>query len=63
VPYYQYNCECGEEIDRYCSLDNIKRKVKCPKCGKMAPKAVICPNAIVRHRLTEPARKGRGRGF
>jgi len=64
MPTYEYKCECGELIENDSPMNNIKRRVKCPACGKMAPKAIMRPNQIVRHRYIDNSpRKGRGRGF
>jgi len=59
---YEYECECGEEIERTNSMADMKKTVKCPKCGKMAKRAIRNRTAIVRHRLGE-ARIGRGKGY
>ena len=58
---YEYQCVCGEEIERTSSMADMKKRAKCPKCGKMAPRAISQRTAIVRHRLGE-ARIGRGKG-
>jgi putative FmdB family regulatory protein len=62
MPVYEYKCTCGEEIERTAPMIEMKKRVKCPKCGKMASRAIVCPNAIVHHRLGE-ARIGRGKGY
>jgi putative FmdB family regulatory protein len=61
MPLYEYKCECGEKMTRITSMSDMKKCVKCSKCGKMAPRFILCPNAIVRHRLGE-SRIGRGKG-
>lgn len=61
MPTYEYACECGEQIEREFRMSEMKQTVKCPKCGKMAKRAIVNRNAIVRHRFGEP-RIGRGRG-
>lgn len=64
---YQYKCECGEVIERDFPIAERKQRVKCPKCGKMAERAILsCPNAICRYSLFERnlgnPRVNRGKG-
>jgi putative FmdB family regulatory protein len=64
VPSYDYVCECGEQFERVSSMAEMKSKLKCPVCGKMAKRAIGRPNAIVRHRYIDNIpRKNRGRGY
>ena len=58
---YEYQCECGEVIERDYPMTQMKKKVRCA-CGKMAPRKFAVTNAIVRHRLGDP-RIGRGKGI
>jgi putative FmdB family regulatory protein len=66
LPTYDYRCDCGEVVERNFPMDDIKQKVKCPACGKMAKKAVACPNAICRYSYFERSqgnpRVNRGKG-
>lgn len=61
MPEYSYQCKCGYKFDRFFTWAGMKLKQKCPECGKMAPRAIVAPNAIVRQRLGSP-RIGRGKG-
>lgn len=61
MPKYEYLCSCGHTTSRESSMYNMKRKVKCSVCGKMAKKTFSKVNALVRHRLGDP-RIGRGKG-
>lgn len=37
----EYKCECGNKIEMlYKKSEDIKDKLKCKKCGKMAKKAI-----------------------
>jgi putative FmdB family regulatory protein len=63
MPAYDYECECGEVVEKIFPMTKQAKRVKCPKCGKMAKRTITVPNGIVRHRLMETARKGRGRGY
>lgn len=67
MPSYEYVCSCGNEMEKEFSMSNMKSKVKCNKCGKMAKRAFRNRNAIIRHsfydRSRGAARVGRGRGF
>ena len=68
LPTYDYKCECGEEIEKTCSMADRKDKVKCSKCGKMAPRkwGGTFPNVICRYSLFERSagnpRVNRGKG-
>lgn len=59
---YEYVCVCGEEFEKTSSMKDMKPKVKCPKCGKMAKRAIKNRTGIVRTRFYDTARLGRGRG-
>jgi len=63
---YEFKCECGEVQTRDFAMDKIKKRVKCPVCGKMAKKVWSKPNAIARYSLIDrsrgDARIGRGKG-
>lgn len=70
MPRYDFSCECGEVIEREFAMSEVKGKVKCPSCGKMAKRVWGLPNQIVRTSMYERAswkngypRAGRGRGF
>ncbi len=58
MPDYSYQCVCGNTFDRFFMWKDMKLKQKCD-CGKMASRAIVAPNTIVRQRLGSP-RKGRG---
>lgn len=68
LPTYDYKCECGEITERTSSMADRKDKVKCPKCGKMAPRmwGGTFPNVICRYSLFERSagnpRVNRGKG-
>ena len=59
---YEYACKCGHEFERESSMAGMKPKVKCPECGKQAPRAIVNRTGIVRTRFYDTARLGRGRG-
>lgn len=65
---YDYQCECGEVIERTCPMGEAKEKVKCPACGKMAPRkwGGAFPNVICRYSYFERSagnpRVNRGKG-
>lgn len=59
---YEYKCACGHEFERVFGMADMKRKVKCPECGKQAPRAIVNRTGIVRTRFYDTARQGRGRG-
>jgi putative FmdB family regulatory protein len=61
MPEYSYKCQCDHTFERIFTMTEVKAKQKCPECGKMAARAVVAPNAIVRQRLGSP-RIGRGKG-
>jgi putative FmdB family regulatory protein len=61
MPEYSYQCVCGNKFERIFSMADMKPKVRCPECRKMAPRAIVAPNAIVRQRYGSP-RTGRGMG-
>jgi len=44
MPAYDYQCECGEVIERTYPMTKQPKKVKCPVCGKMAKKAFSMPS-------------------
>lgn len=48
-----YECKCGEIVERSFPMDAMKQRVKCPACGKMASKVMPCPNAICRYSYME----------
>ena len=68
MPLYEYRCNCGETIERTCSMNNMKKKVKCPVCGKMASRsfnnfpAVQCRYSYFERSQGNP-RATRGRGY
>lgn len=59
---YEYKCSCGHEFEREFSMKDMKPKVKCPECGKLAPRAICNRTGICRQRFYDTARQGRGRG-
>jgi putative FmdB family regulatory protein len=61
MPEYSYTCKCDHTFHRVFTVADMKAKQKCPECGKMASRAIVAPNAIVRQRLGSP-RIGRGKG-
>jgi len=62
MPRYDYVCDCGHQFERTFTMLEMKSKIKCSECGKMAKRAIGMPNAIVRHRYIDNSpRKGRGR--
>lgn len=62
MPRYDYVCDaCGNEFEREFSMADMKHKLKCPSCGKMARRAIGMVNAIIRHRYLDQSRKGRGK--
>jgi putative FmdB family regulatory protein len=44
MPQYTYQCECGEIIERINPMSEVKAKVRCPKCKKMAGRKWEVPN-------------------
>ena len=39
MPYYEYECACGQKCVEKHSMDNIPKRTKCPKCtGKAVRK-------------------------
>lgn len=61
---YTYECSCGNEMEKEFSMSDMKKRVKCDKCGKMAKRAFRGVNMIVRHSFYDRSRGvGRGRGF
>lgn len=62
MPTYEYKCACGHYFECESSMKDMKPKVKCPECGKMAPRAIVNRTGIVRTRFYDTARLGRGRG-
>jgi putative FmdB family regulatory protein len=68
VPTYEYKCKCGEHVDRVSTMAEMKSKVKCPACGKMAPRclssfpAVQCRYSYLERTQGNP-RATRGRGY
>ena len=71
MPDYDYECKCGNVEEREFSMDNVKAKVKCSKCGKMAVRMFSKPNKRVCYRGPDAmanitgfnARRNRGRGW
>jgi putative FmdB family regulatory protein len=72
MAYYDYECDnCGTVTEREFAMETVKKKVKCPNCGKMANRVWGRPNAIVRYRGMDAmanisgknARRNRGRGW
>lgn len=59
---YEYVCKCGHEFEKDCPMAEMKPKVKCPECGKLAPRAFKARTGICRQRFYDTARQGRGRG-
>jgi len=62
MPTYEYKCKCGKEFEKESSMADMKPKVKCPECGKLAPRAIRNRTGICRTRFYDTARQGRGRG-
>lgn len=62
MPQYEYACKCGHEFEKESSMKDMQPKVKCPECGKQAPRAIKNRTGIVRTRFYDTARLGRGRG-
>ena len=45
----EYQCECGNKFDKmYKSSNDIKGKVKCKLCGKMAKKTIPLVNFVMK---------------
>ena len=45
MPLYKYECtHCGTVTENTCSMNEVKSKVKCSNCGKMAPRLWQVPN-------------------
>ncbi|MHA2063277.1 MAG: FmdB family zinc ribbon protein [Candidatus Thorarchaeota archaeon] len=38
MPTYGYKCECGEEMEDFALMSQMKETVTCTKCGKDAPR-------------------------
>ena len=62
MPQYEYECPEGHEFELTSSMSEMKRKAKCPECGKMAKRAIRNRTGICRTRFYDTARQGRGRG-
>ena len=60
---YLYECDsCGALTEREFRMADRRKRVMCA-CGKMARRAIVSPNAIIRHRYIDNSpRKGRGNG-
>jgi len=56
---YQYECDCGEKIDREFSMGKALQSIKC-KCGKKAYRSYSLSISVPEP--TDIAREGRGRG-
>lgn len=68
MPKYDFKCECGEKIERDAPMSEAPKKVKCPKCGKMADRdwsagfpAVQCRYSYFERAAGNP-RVNRGKG-
>lgn len=69
MPTYEYKCKhCGAVVDRYFAMGEAKDKVKCPECGKQAPRnwgasfpAVQCRYSYFERAAGNP-RVNRGKG-
>jgi predicted nucleic acid-binding Zn ribbon protein len=63
---YEYECECGEVTTRDYPMGKAKSKVKCPECGKMAPRKIAMPAVQCRYSYFERSagnpRVNRGKG-
>ena len=66
MPKYTYVCSCGEVIERYTPMTEVKAKVRCPKCKKMAVRKWEVPNFkcvySYMERINGNPRVTRGRG-
>lgn len=52
MPTYDYACKCGEKIQRTSTMADMKKKVKCPVCGKMAERDLAASFPAVRCRYS-----------
>jgi putative FmdB family regulatory protein len=70
MPTYDYKCVCGETLQRTNPMSEMKQKVKCPACGKMAGRdlgasfpAVQCRYSYMDRQVNKNPRATRGRGY
>jgi len=40
MPTYEYKCPAGHSFEKFFPTMNDQRRVKCPKCGKLADRQI-----------------------